>query len=255
LATEPEPVVVRNNRRTRLVHSAVFVVTTVLLVTGWWLLTGREGHHSLPARLAGETDAALHRKAGWVLVALAVAVVTVGARGAISFLRETLRVDRGDGRWFARWPAAALGRGFAHHRGHFDPGQRVANVAFVVVLGTLVGTGVALTTLHGGPAFVWLVRIHRYATYIFVVLAVGHVLVASGVLPGYRGVWRAMHLGGRVPAATVRRLWPESHQHPTDPPVPGLDERIGVGTVPRERDEEFASWCSRLRQHTGEESG
>jgi len=225
---------VRNNRRTRLLHGAVGAVTAVLAVTGWWLLSGREGHHSLLARLAGETDATLHRKAGWVLVALVVAAVSVGVRGAITFVRETVRVDRGDGGWFVRWPAAALrrGRGFPRHRGHFDPGQRVANVAFVVVLGTLIGTGVALTTLHGGPAFVWLVRVHRYATYAFVALVAGHVLVASGVLPGYRGVWRAMHLGGRVPAATARRLWPADegrraalHRSTTTPPAVGRGPR------------------------------
>jgi len=34
------------------------------------------------------------------------------------------------------------------------------------------------------------------------------VLVAIGVLPGYRGVWHAMHLGGRVPEETARRVWP-----------------------------------------------
>jgi formate dehydrogenase subunit gamma len=226
--TEPDPVVVRNNRGTRLLHGGVFVVTTVLAITGWWLLSGREGHNSLLARLAGETDAELHRKAGWVLVGLAVAALTVGVRGAVTFVRETIRVEHGDGRWFARWPAAALGRGFAHHRGHFDPGQRVANVAFVVLLGTLIGTGVTLTTLHGGPTFVWVVRVHRYATYAFVVLAVAHVLVAVGLLPGYRGAWRAMHLRGRVPAATVRRLWPASLQHATDRPARRVDEPDGV---------------------------
>jgi len=28
------------------------------------------------------------------------------------------------------------------------------------------------------------------------------------VLPGYRGVWRSMHLGGRLHADVARRLWP-----------------------------------------------
>jgi len=36
----------------------------------------------------------------------------------------------------------------------------------------------------------------------------GHVLVAIGVLPGYRGVWRSMHLGGRVADETAHRVWP-----------------------------------------------
>lgn len=208
-ATEPERPVVRNNRRTRLLHTASYLVTTVLLITGWWLLTGHEGRPSALARLVDESDVELHRQAGWVLAGVVVVAVTLGVRGAITFGRETLRVDRGDGRWFARWPAGALRGRFAPHRGHFDPGQRLANLAFVATLGTLIGTGFALTTLHGGPTFVWLARTHRYATYALTVLVVAHVLLAVGVLPGYRGAWRAMHLGGRTPAATMRRLWPQ----------------------------------------------
>jgi hypothetical protein len=37
---------------------------------------------------------------------------------------------------------------------------------------------------------------------------VGHIVVAAGILPGYRGAWRSMHLGGRVSLDTARRLWP-----------------------------------------------
>jgi Prokaryotic cytochrome b561 len=33
-------------------------------------------------------------------------------------------------------------------------------------------------------------------------------LIASGVLPGYRGVARAMHLGGRPSIEVARRVWP-----------------------------------------------
>ena len=36
----------------------------------------------------------------------------------------------------------------------------------------------------------------------------GHVLIAAGVQPGYRGVARSMHVDGRLRAATARRLWP-----------------------------------------------
>jgi len=28
------------------------------------------------------------------------------------------------------------------------------------------------------------------------------------VLPGYRGTWRSMHLGGRLDPAVARRIWP-----------------------------------------------
>lgn len=39
-------------------------------------------------------------------------------------------------------------------------------------------------------------------------MIVGHVVVASGALPGYRGVWRSMHGRRGVTEETARRLWP-----------------------------------------------
>jgi hypothetical protein len=36
----------------------------------------------------------------------------------------------------------------------------------------------------------------------------GQILIASGVLPGHRGVWRSMHLGGHLEAQVARRIWP-----------------------------------------------
>jgi len=228
--TEVAGPVVRNNRRARLLHTGFYLVTLVLLFTGWWLLSGHEGRPSVLARLVDEPDVELHRQAGWALAALAAVAVTLGARGALTFVRETLRVNRGDGRWLARFPLGAVTGRFGHHRGHFDPGQRVANLAFVATLGTLIGTGIGLTTVHGGPTFVWLDHAHRVATYVLAVLVAGHVLVALGILPGYRGVWRAMHLGGRVPAATVRRLWPEQPElRAPEAPAPAEAERA----VPR----------------------
>jgi len=224
--TEVAGPVVRNNRRARLLHTGFYLVTLVLLFTGWWLLSGHEGRPSVLARLVDEPDVELHRQAGWALAALAAVAVTLGARGALTFVRETLRVNRGDGRWLARFPLGAVTGRFGHHRGHFDPGQRLANLAFVATLGTLIGTGVGLTTVHGGPTFVWLHHAHRLATYVLAVLVTGHVLVAIGVLPGYRGVWRAMHLGGRVPAVTVRRLWPATPElPPPELPAPAETEQ------------------------------
>ena len=204
----PSPAVVRNTRPTRWYHGATFVVTSVLLATGWWLRAGQEGRPSALARVLDTPDTEVHRTAGWVLVGLAAAGITLGVRAAWTFARETLRVDRGDGRWFLRWPAGALTGRFRPHRGHFDPGQRLANIAFVATLGTLVVTGVAMTTLSGGPTFATMVKVHRAATYVLTALVVGHVLLVSGLLPGYRGAWRAM-VGGRVRRATARRLWPE----------------------------------------------
>jgi formate dehydrogenase subunit gamma len=123
-------------------------------------------------------------------------------------VRETIRFDNGDTTWLARWPRAIVSGRFGRHDGHFDPGQRVANVAIVLSLLTLVASGVGLSVVSGGPAFVWLRQVHTWATFVVTPLIAGHVLIAIGVLPGYRGVWRSMHLGGQVPIDTARRVWP-----------------------------------------------
>ena len=195
------------------------MVTSVLLATGWWLRAGNEGRPSALADVLGTPDTEVHRWAGWVLVALAALGVTLGVRAAWTFVRETARVHRGDGRWFLRWPVGALTGRFRPHRGHFDPGQRLANVAFVVTLATLGVTGVAMTTLTGGPTFATMVRVHRAATYVLTALVVGHLLLVSGILPGYRGAWRAM-VSGRVTGTTARRLWP-GESSPGSPPDRG----------------------------------
>jgi cytochrome b subunit of formate dehydrogenase len=202
--------VVRYGRPARWYHAAFYLVTLLLLATGWWIYSGHEGEPRVLARLANRPDTELHRQAGWVLVGLTGVGLTIGARAAWTFVRETLRADRGDLRWFGTWPRGALTGRFAPHRRHFDPGQRIANIAFVITLGALIGSGVALTTLHGGPTFVWLVRVHRIATFALIPLIALHVLLTIGILPGYRGAWRSMHLGGRVPRRTVERLWPAS---------------------------------------------
>ena len=206
---------VRNNAPTRGFHALLFAVTLLLLGTGWWLRSGQEGRPSVLADLLGTPDTEIHETAGWVLAGLVGVGLTLGARAAWTFVRETARVDRGDGRWFRSWFRGALTGRFAPHRGHFDPGQRVANIAFVATFATLIGSGIALMTLSGGPTFATAVRVHRAATYVLTVLVVGHIVVAVGILPGYRGAWRAMVGRGRVPAATARRLWPTagSHRH------------------------------------------
>jgi formate dehydrogenase subunit gamma len=209
LATD-ERTVERYNRRARLVHAATYVLTFVLLGTGWWLATGHEGQPSILARLLRTPDTEVHRLAGYGLTAVVAAALTIGVRGAITFVRQTVRINRGDMRWFLSWPAGALRGRFAPHRGHFDPGQRVANVAFVVVLGVLIVSGLALVSLKGGPTFAAMVRIHRAATYALAILIVVHVVLAVGILPGYRGAWRSMHGRGRVRVSTARRLWPAS---------------------------------------------
>jgi cytochrome b subunit of formate dehydrogenase len=201
---------VRNNRFTRWFHTALYLVSFILLIGGWWIRTSHEGQPSFLARWFNAPDTDVHKSAGWALIALVGVGLVLGIRGTVTFVRETVRVNRGDGRWFWRWPLGVLTGRFGRHEGHFDPGQRLANLAFVVTFGTLIGTGVALTQLSGGNTFATMVRVHRAATYVLTALVAGHLLVALGMLPGYKGAWRAMHFRGRVSAATARRLWPAS---------------------------------------------
>jgi formate dehydrogenase subunit gamma len=77
----------------------------------------------------------------------------------------------------------------------------------VAALLTQVVTG--LGTLHGPGDWPWY-PVHRWSAFLLTPVLLGHIVVASGVLPGYRGVWRSMHLGGRLPAEVARRLWPWS---------------------------------------------
>jgi formate dehydrogenase subunit gamma len=198
----------RYPRSARRYHAAIYTVTFVLLATGWWLLAGREGDPSPIARLTGVADATLHVWAGWALAAVAVAPLPFMLRGVAIFVRETLRFDRGDAGWLLRWPMGAITGRFRRHEGHFDPGQRLANIAIVALLLVLILTGIGLVFVRFGPGFVILDAMHRMASIAFTVVIVGHVLIASGVLPGYRGVWRSMHLGGRLSAEVARRLWP-----------------------------------------------
>jgi formate dehydrogenase subunit gamma len=198
----------RYPRSARRYHAAVYVVTLLLLATGWWLLAGREGQPSPIAAITGIPDVTLHVWLGWALVLVALVPLPFAARGVTRFVRETVRRDPGDGRWLLQAPLAAFTGRFRPHAGHFDPGQRLANLAIVGLLAALVGSGIGVVVIDSGPAFAALAFVHRMSTWAFTVVIVGHIVIASGILPGYRGVWRSMHLGGRLPVAVARRLWP-----------------------------------------------
>jgi cytochrome b subunit of formate dehydrogenase len=201
-------VVRRYSRAARWFHAAVYLSVLVLLVTGWWLALGREGQPSPLSRLAGAADTELHTWIGWALVIVVMLGILAGARGVAMFTRESLRYDRGDLRWLGAWPKAAFTGRFAHHDGHFDPGQRLANLVLVALLAVLIGSGVGLALLSGGPSFAWLARAHRRSTYAITPILMGHIVIASGILPGYRGVARSMHLGGKLRAEVAQRIWP-----------------------------------------------
>jgi formate dehydrogenase subunit gamma len=183
-------VIRRYNRRTRWLHAGVYVT---VLATGWRLVGGQEGELRPLARLTGVADTTVHLWTGWALAVLTALTVVLGFRGVRTFAAESVRFDRTDLRWFLRWPAAVLTGRFGRHDGHFDPGQRIANIVLVLSLAVLVGSGVGLALVTGGPSFVVLRQVHRWATFIVTPVLIGHIVIASGILPGYRGVARAMH--------------------------------------------------------------
>jgi len=201
-------VVQRYSRPVRWFHAGIYLSVLILLGTGWWLLAGKEGDPSPLARLFGMADTTLHKDVGWALAALTGAGIVVGPRAVRTFVVESLRFRKPDWRWFVAWPAALLTGRFSRHEGHFDPGQRIMNILLTVSLLVLVGSGIGLVELHGGPTFVVFDRLHKWSTYAVTLLLAGHILVAAGILPGYRGAWRSMHLGGRQRTGVARRLWP-----------------------------------------------
>jgi cytochrome b subunit of formate dehydrogenase len=199
---------IRYSRPARRLHAVVYLTTLVLLGTGWWLLLGKEGEPSVLARLLGVADTDVHERVGWALAAIGMLVPLLRARAVGRFLVASVRFHRGDLGWLGRWPAAVFTGRFGHQRGHFDPGQRLANVVIVAALALLTVSGIGLVSVHGGPAFVWFSRIHRWSTYVLTPVLAGHILVALGVLPGYRGVWRSMHSRRGVDERTAARIWP-----------------------------------------------
>lgn len=211
----------RTSRRARLIHTAVYTSTLVLLATGAWILLGGEGQPSPLARVLGLPDASIHAWVGWVLAAALVLPLATMPKGVIGFVRETFRIDRGDAAWWRSWPLSVFTGRFARHQGRFDPGQRVANVVMLGGLFLVVGTGVGMSVLSGGPVFAWMTMIHRWATILVTPVILGHILIATGILPGYRSVWRAMHAGGRVPVRLAQRLWPGWTERQVDDPSAG----------------------------------
>jgi formate dehydrogenase subunit gamma len=213
----------RNNAKTRWFHAGVYLTVLALLFTGWWLTLGGEGDPSVLSRLFSTPDAELHTLVGWVFAGLVALGVLLGWRAVWTLLADSVRFRRTDLRWFARWPAAVFTGRFGRHEGHFDPGQRIMNVILIVLLLALVVSGIGLVSVSGGPEFVLYNRIHRWSTYLLTPAIAGHIVVAAGVLPGYRGVGRAMHLGGRLRTRVAERLWPawlERERRKSEPSTP-----------------------------------
>ena len=194
-------IVERYSRGTRWFHAGIYLTVLVLLATGWWWLVDDYRH-------ASALTGSVHEYAGYGLALVVLVWLLRGARGLRAFARETARFRRGDGRWLAALPRAAFTGRFAEHDGHFDPGQRLANVVLVLTLAALLLSGLGMLYLPGQETARVLFAVHHWSALLTTPVIVGHVVVASGILPGYRGVWRSMHLGGRLPADVARRIWP-----------------------------------------------
>jgi cytochrome b subunit of formate dehydrogenase len=194
----------RYGRAARRFHAVVYLMVLTQLTTGWWFVVGR---YRRP--LLGLPDRTIHELNGLVLLAAAAVYVAVKSHSTLAFIRESLEYDRGDARWFARWPAATVTGRFPHHEGRYDPGQRLANLIMAGTLTASVTTGSAMVLLPLAPPIsVAIAEIHRWSAFTLTPVIIGHVIVASGVLPGYRGAWRSMHLGGRLPEDVALRIWP-----------------------------------------------
>jgi len=198
----------RYGRIARWFHAGIYLTVLFLLGTGWWFLTVGYERPTPFGALTGRPDGELHEFAGYGMLLVLLAGLVLGARGLRTFVRETLRAERGDGRWLASAPRAAFTGRFPAHDGQFDPGQRLANVAMVGTLGALALSGLGMLYLPAGALALAAADVHRWSAYLFTPVVLGHIVIAAGVLPGYRGVWRSMHLGGRLPVAVARRLWP-----------------------------------------------
>lgn len=193
-------------------HSATYLITAFLFLSGISLLG--EGKPALEAILGGHVSAAhWHRWIGFALVGAALLVLAVRPRASGKFLADSVRFRPGDLRWFWTYPRFLLRPRLhapARHEGHFDPGQRAMNLVIVASLAVLSVTGIVMSFPQEitPTAFAWSLRIHKASTWVLAGAVAGHVLVASGILRAYRGVWRAMHAGGRVPERLARTLWP-----------------------------------------------
>jgi formate dehydrogenase subunit gamma len=155
-----------------------------------------------------------HRWVGiGLVITLGLLVPILRLRATWRFIWESIRFRWADLGWFRAYPAFVARpslKDLPRHEGHFDPGQRLLNIAFLAAFLVLSVTGLLMAFPDRFQPFVfaWSLRVHRIATWLFVALALAHILVASGLLPAYRGVWRAMHSSGRVHRRLAQRLWP-----------------------------------------------
>src|SRR5690242_3568554 len=89
----------RYGRAARWFHAGTYLTVLVLLGTGWWFLVVGYQHPTPLSRLIGRPDGELHEYAGYGMLLVIVVWLVLGARGLRAFVRKTVRVEPGDGRW------------------------------------------------------------------------------------------------------------------------------------------------------------
>lgn len=192
----------RYARPARWFHAVVYLLVLLLLIGGWWFVVDRYQHPIFGP------DAFIHEAAGLMLAIVSILYAAARAGAVRRFVRESISHEPGDTHWLAAWPRATITGRFPRHDGHFDPGQRLANLVMLTTLALIVLSGLAMLYLPGNGTSFNALGIHRWTTFALTPVIAGHILVASGLLPGYRGVWRSMHLGGRLPVRVAQRIWP-----------------------------------------------
>ena len=184
------------------------------------MLVGYERASPL-ARLAGRPDGEIHELSGYAMILVFLVWLRSACVGCVrsSVRRRASNAGTGDG--CSAGPGRPSPARFRNHSGHFDPGQRLATIVIVVLLTIVVVTGLGAIFGPSGGVRGVMFGVHRWASYALTPVLVGHIVVAAGILPGYRGVWRSMHLGGRPPVGVARRIWPtwlDETQSREDPP-------------------------------------
>lgn len=200
----------RYDRAARRLHWAVLTTFSVLVYTGLaayfpWLATP-----------VGGTKAALvlHRSAGVVMAASAVAFVAAFPRRAARFLGGLARWRLKDLVWLAGFPLYIVSPSrckLPRVEDKLNPGQKVVGGLLILLAAVQAATGLARWPTPGLPAGIVerAEAVHQVVFPVILLLFLGHAFVGSGVHPEYRGVWRSGLGDGRIPVRLARKHWPQ----------------------------------------------
>jgi cytochrome b subunit of formate dehydrogenase len=207
-----ERLLLRHDGIARLIHLGAAILIIALVVSGFGLagLIPDPLASLLGGHLAFDN---LHMLFGLILSATLVLLPPLMLSRTRGLFQDVIDFRRSDIRWplaFLRFSLHPERHRPPHHKGRFDPAQRVIFLGLGLSLALLAVSGIALYLVPPSARILlaWVVRIHIFATVILLVCVSIHVLAGSGLLPTHRGVTRAMFGSGRVRLSLARRLWP-----------------------------------------------